>query len=118
MKDCLEKRKTVNGQYYALKLRQLKEAFKSKSKEKLQSNIPIHTVQIAVAEAVNSDFPPYSPDLAPSNFWFPKLKSHQRCWHFRNNDEVKYAVEELLEEHDSSFFRDRIACLSSLNKVH
>jgi transposase len=53
-----------------------------------------------VAEAANCGFqllpyPPYSPDLAPSDFvLFPKLKSELRGHHFRTDDEVIHAVEE------------------------
>ena len=59
----LEKGKAINGKYYASELRQLKEAIKLKYREKLracvillQENVPIHTDQVAVAEAANCSF--------------------------------------------------------------
>ena len=41
--------------------------------------------------------PPYSPDLAPSAFHlFPKFKEHFSGIRFNNDDEVKDAVQRLL----------------------
>ena len=41
--------------------------------------------------------PPYSPDLAPSEFHlFPKLKEHLSGMRFNNNDEVKDMVQRFL----------------------
>ena len=61
MIDYLENGKTINRQYYASELRQLKEVIKLKYREKLragalllQDNIPVHTSQ--VAEAANYGF--------------------------------------------------------------
>ena len=79
--------------------------------------MPIHTAPVAAAEAANCGFEllphaPYSPDLAPSDFYlFPKLKTHLRGHHFGNNNEVIHAVEEYLEAQDATFFRDGIAML-------
>uniref|UniRef100_A0A673AZF9 Tc1-like transposase DDE domain-containing protein n=1 Tax=Sphaeramia orbicularis TaxID=375764 RepID=A0A673AZF9_9TELE len=107
-----------------LYLRKLKKEIKAKHRGKLragvlllQDNVPVHTAQVAVAEAHNCGFellphPPYSPDLAPSDFYlFPKLKSHLRGRHFRNDDDVVHAVEEFLGDQDVTFFRDGIVML-------
>lgn len=124
MIDYLEKGKTINGEYYASELTKLKTAIKEKRRGKLragvlllQDNAPAHTAQVAVAEAAKCGFellphPPYSPDLAPSDFYlFPKLKSHLRGHHFGNNDDVIDAVEEFLRDQEANFFHDGIAML-------
>jgi len=37
--------------------------------------------------------PPYSPDLAPPDFWlFPKLKEMLKCQHFSSDAKVEAAV--------------------------
>ena len=88
----IEKGSTVNGEYYAPELTRLKAATKQKRSWKLTArvlwmpdNAPVHTAHVAVAEAVKCGFellqhPPYSPDLAPSDFYlFPKL-NHGCPW--------------------------------------
>lgn len=50
--------------------------------------------------------PPYSPDLAPSDFHpLPKLKEYLRGQHF-GSDEVKSAVRECLREQNSKFYKN------------
>ena len=85
--DFLEKGKTITGQYYSTLLDRLKLEMASKrphmSKKKpliIQDNAPSHTSTVAMAKMHNLCFallprPPYSPDLAPSDFFlFPELK--------------------------------------------
>ncbi len=86
MIDYLERGHTITGQYYADELCRLRVAIKEKRRGKLragvlllQDNAPVHTSQVAVASATKCGFellphPPYSPDLAPSDFFlFPNL---------------------------------------------
>lgn len=88
----------------------------SKFREKLragvllhQDNMPIHTAQVTAAEPANCSFqllpyPPYSPALAPSDFFlFSKLKSHLHGCCFGNNDEIICAVKGFLEDQDITF---------------
>ena len=94
--DNLERWKTINGRYYVSEWRQLKEEIKSKCRgvqrvDMLlpQDNAPVQTAQVTEAETDNCDFelrlhPSYSPKLAPSDFLFPKLKSHFRGHYFGN----------------------------------
>ena len=63
MIDYQEKGKTINQKYYALELRQLKDAIKCKIRRKLralvlllQDNMHIYTAQVAVAEPANCGF--------------------------------------------------------------
>ena len=83
----------------------------------LQVNAPVHTAQVAMAEAESCSFEllpqaPYSPDLAPSDFYlFLKLKSHICGRHFPNDDDIIDAVSEYLEAQDTAFLPVGIAKL-------
>lgn len=49
--------------------------------------------------------PPYSPNLAPNDFYlFPRLKKHLRGKKFEDDNEVMAAVEAFWENHDKFFF--------------
>ena len=89
MVDCLEEGCTINGACYAQELRRLRQEIVRKRKGKLtrgilllQDNAPAHTPQVAMAASTKCGFevfphPPYSPDLALSDFClFPKLKTN------------------------------------------
>ena len=81
MIDYLEQGRTINRAYYAGKLRQLCQETTRKRRGKLthsvlllQDNAPAHTSQVAMTAATECGFeilphPPYSPDLAPSDFY-------------------------------------------------
>ena len=66
---------------------------------RLQDNVPVHTAQVAIAEA-------YSPGLVPSGFYlFPKMKSYLQCRRFESDNSVIYAV----GAQTADFFREGIA---------
>ncbi|CAH1257192.1 SETMAR [Branchiostoma lanceolatum] len=124
MINYLQKGQTINGEYYASELRQLKAAIKEKRRGKLragvlllQDNAPVHTAHVSVAAATQCGFellphPPYSPDLAPSDFYlFPKLKFHLRGHRFETDDDVIHAVEAYLEAQDATYFQQGVAML-------
>jgi len=49
--------------------------------------------------------PPYSPDLAPSDYHlFPNLKQHLRGQRFLTDNELKYATKEWLKEQSELFY--------------
>jgi len=51
--------------------------------------------------------PPYSPDLAPSDFhFFPHLKRDIKGTHFTSDDEVKQAVTSWIKQKTPEFFID------------
>jgi histone-lysine N-methyltransferase SETMAR len=115
--DYLSKGETINGNYYANLLQQLREAIKTKRRGKLgkgilllQDNAPVHTALVAKSAARSCGFqllphPPYSPDLAPSDFYlFPKLKSELAGRRFETDDDVISAVETFFDYSDKSFF--------------
>ena len=53
---------------------------------------------------------PYSPDLAPSNFYlFPKLKSHLQGCRFESDDDVIWVVEGYLVTKTADFIQEGIA---------
>uniref|UniRef100_A0A3Q1EWS6 Tc1-like transposase DDE domain-containing protein n=1 Tax=Acanthochromis polyacanthus TaxID=80966 RepID=A0A3Q1EWS6_9TELE len=81
---------TINGQYYASLVRQLREKIKEKRRGMLrrgvlfhQDNAPVYKSVVAMAAIHECGFklmqhPPYSPDLAPSDFHlFPKHETEQ-----------------------------------------
>jgi histone-lysine N-methyltransferase SETMAR len=48
--------------------------------------------------------PPYSPDLAPSDFHlFPKLKEHLKGQHFSCDEEVKSSVRKWFQKYNTKF---------------
>lgn len=101
MIDYLEKGRTITGAHYVNQLDQLKAAIKEKrpclSKKKiyfLQDNAPAHTSKVSMQKIKDLKFeliahPPYSPDLAPSDFFlFPNLKKSLAGKRFSSNAEV------------------------------
>jgi transposase len=62
--------------------------------------------------------PPYSPDLAPCDFYFfPLLKRDLKGNHYTSDDEVKAAVKSWIREKSEEFVSDRMKCFS-LNGVY
>lgn len=58
------------------------------------------------------DHAPYSPDLAPSDFYlFPRLKEHLRVTKFEDDEEVKAAVNDFLSSQDEIFFKMGVLAL-------
>lgn len=115
--DFLPRGHSITGQYYAALIAKLRDAIKAKRRGKLrrgvlfhQDNAPAHKSCISMAAIHNAGFeileqPPYSPDLAPSDFHlFPKLKEHLRGTHFPDDDAVMTEVNEWLERQDNLFF--------------
>ena len=80
----------------------------------LKNNAPVHTAQVAMVEAEKCSFDlfphtPYSPDLAPSDFYlFPKLKSDMRIHHFQSDDDVTDAASEYLEGQEAASCSNRM----------
>ena len=87
--DYLQKGKTINGEYYAKLLRELRQAIKSKRSGKLTKGVLLHQdnapalKSLVAMSAVHDcgfeliDHPPYSPDLATSGYFLlPNLKKH------------------------------------------
>jgi len=55
---------------------------------------------------------PYSPDLAPSDFYlFPKLKVHLRGRRNTCDKDVIDAVEEFLDDQYTAFYQNEVQCI-------
>ena len=119
--DYLDKGKTVNGAYYANLVRRLRQELIKKRRGKVtrgvllhQDNAPPHTSQVAKAAIQESGFelidhPPYSPDMAPSDYFlFPNLKSCLRGKRFESNYDVISCVNEHFEGKDKGYFREGV----------
>lgn len=119
--DYLQTGKTINADYYCNLLDQLDVKIREKrpglQKKKIifhQDNAPSHTAQKTIAKISELKYellqhPPYSPDLAPSDFWlFSHLKKFMRGKRFSSNEEVIAAVEAYFDSLPDSHFRDGI----------
>ncbi|KAL7723768.1 hypothetical protein ACLKA6_017266 [Drosophila palustris] len=105
--DYLQKGQTINSDYYMALLERLKDKIAKKrphmAKKKVlfhQDNAPCHKSMKTMAKLNELGFellphPPYSPDLAPSDYWlFANLKKMLRGKRFRSNDEQQNQGEE------------------------
>lgn len=117
--DYLQKGKTITGAYYASLLDKLKAELVEKrphlQKKKIllhQDNAPSHTSVVAMAKIHELGFellphPPYSPDLAPSDFFlFPHLKIALGGQRFSSNEEAISFVNNYFEEKNSKYYLD------------
>ena len=104
--DYLEKGIAITGAYYAALLDRLVDEIRKKRphlrKKRIlfhNDNTPSHTSNIAQAKKHELGFeslphPPYSPDLAPCNYYlFTNLKRWLCGKHFESNKEVKCKTE-------------------------
>lgn len=119
--DYLEKGKTINSDYYMVLLDRLKAEIAKKrphmKKKKVifhQDNAPCHKSIKTMTKFNELGFqllphPPYSPDLAPSDYWlFADLKKMLQGKRFGSNEEVIAASEAYFESKDKSFYKHGI----------
>jgi histone-lysine N-methyltransferase SETMAR len=122
--DYMPHKTTITGQYYAQLMGKLKEAIKEKRRGKLSKgilllhdNAPVHKSKVAQAAIRECGFeqlnhPPYSPDLAPSDYYlFRQLKSNLRGQRFADDEELKSATETWFEEQSEKFYFSGISSL-------
>ncbi len=115
--EYMPKKSTITGVSYAETLANLRTAIREKRRGKLargvlllHDNAPVHTSRVAKAAVNKNGFvelshPPYSPDLAPSDFYlFPNLKKSLRGRRFANDEAPKDAVQQFFETRDKIFF--------------
>jgi len=104
-------------EYYSSLLVQLKDILKEKRRGKvikevlfLHDNAPAHWAlatqkKLAYLGFQCLDHPPYSPDLAPSDYHlFPGLKKQLKAHHFSSDEEVIIAAGTWLDGQASEFF--------------
>ena len=102
---------TVNKEYYVEVLREFRKRFQGKRPALFKSgqwhfhqdNAPVHnsilfTDYLAKMGIKTVSLPPYSPDLAPCDFWlFPKLKEKLRGCRYETIEEMKEAVTKVID---------------------
>jgi len=80
----------------------------------LHDNAPAQTASVptsVAAEIAECGYellphPPYSPDLAPSDFYlFPLLKEHLRGRQYASDNDIIQSVEDFLELQDELFYQ-------------
>lgn len=122
--DFLPQGSTINGEKYRETLTNLRKALKDRRPGKLSKGIQLlhdnarpHTATptLALLEKFKWKIvphPPYSPDLAPSDYFlFPKLKAELGGEHFETEEQVRVAVESCLKSLDGSVYKAGIAKL-------
>lgn len=115
--EYTKKGESITAASYATTLRNLREAIKGKRRGKLTAgvlllhdNAPVHKARVAKAAVRECGFeeithPPYSPDLAPSDYYlFPNLKKHLRGKRFSDDEELKVAINTYFEEKPEEYF--------------
>jgi len=125
MIDYLERGKTVTGVYYAELIQKLRSAIKEKRRGKLSDgvllhhdNAPAHTSAVVMATIRACGFellshPPYSADLAPSDYHvFRSLKDPLRGQRFGCDEEVVHATNDWFKLQDENFFVDGVKSLA------
>ncbi|GFW08079.1 mariner Mos1 transposase [Trichonephila clavipes] len=119
--DYFQKRKTITRAYYASLLDKLKAELAEKlphlQKKKIlfhQNNVLSYTSAVAMAKIYELrfellDHPPYSPNLAPSDFFlFPHLKIVLEEHRFSSNEEAITFVNNYFAEKNSKYYLDRL----------
>ena len=99
---------TVNKEYYVEVLREFRKRFRWKRPALFKSgqwyfhqdNAPVHncTDYLTKMGIKTVPQPPYSPDLAPCDFWlFPKLKEKLRGCRYETIEEIEEAVTKVID---------------------
>ncbi|XP_067687143.1 histone-lysine N-methyltransferase SETMAR-like [Haliotis asinina] len=95
--DYLPHGTTMNGEYYANLLKQVRQSIKENRRGKIRRGIILHR-------------PVKVPGPSPYDFHlFPRLKKHIRGQKFQDDDELIAAVEGYLGDQDVEFFRSGIS---------
>lgn len=115
--DYKDKGETITGEYYCNVLTRLRESIKEKRRGKLSrgimllhDNAPVHTSRkvMATLDTLGFDLighPPYSPDLAPSDYFlFPNLKKDLRGRRFVDDIELKQAIDAHFESKEENYY--------------
>ena len=115
--DYLPKCQTINAEYYSSLLLQLKDILKEKRRGKvinvvlfLHDNVPARRAlatqkKLPYLRFQCLDHPPYSPDLAPSDYHLSSgLIKQLKVRHFSSDAEVIAAAETWLDGQISEFF--------------
>jgi histone-lysine N-methyltransferase SETMAR len=115
--DYLPKGQTINAEYYSSLLVQLKGIFKENGRGNFTKGVLfLHDIALAHPSLTTQEklayvgfqclyHPPYSPDLAPSDYHlFPGLKNKLKGRHFSSDADVIAAAETWLDRQTSELF--------------
>lgn len=115
--EYLPRGQTINADRYAQTLQNLKQAIRDKRKGRLTKGVCLlhDNARPHVARKILEllakfgwdvlEHPPYSPDLAPSDYHvFPALKEHLSGQRFENDEEVTEAVNRFLREAGKNWY--------------
>ena len=106
---------SCNSAYYIdllMKARKNKRKPRNEDLWLLQDNAPIHTSSQSTSAIMTTGFnllahPPYSPDLAPSDFYlFSHLKKYLRGTQFSNKEELMETVNDFFSSRPTDFFEN------------
>lgn len=122
--DYLEDGRTINADYYVALLDRLNEDLKKKRKVTqrktilfLHDNAPAHKSYKATTKLEQLGYelilhPPYSPDLAPSDYYlFPNLKRWLQGKRFYSNEEVEWETDAYFGRFTSDYYSKGIQML-------
>lgn len=118
--DFLQREETVTGAYYGELVRQVRSKVRKPRGLPhwfLQDNAPVHTCQTAMEKINSAGFelvqhPPYSPDLAPSDYClFNELKRHLRGKRFESAEALEATVRNCFALLPPAFFVDAFKAL-------
>jgi len=114
--EFMPQKTTITGQTYANKITALREVIKEKRRGKLSAgtqllhdNVPVHMSAKSQAAIQQCKFqqlnhPPYSPDLAPSDYFlFRVMKKFLRGKRFSSDEDVKKADTTWFQEQSKDF---------------
>ncbi len=113
--DFADSSTKINAEYYTALLneaRRLRRKPRGTPLFFLHDNAPIHTANLTVQAVTGCGFtqlqhPPYSPDLAPSDFWlFKYLKKHLAGRRFTTREEVAQEVQSFFANQEPKFYAD------------
>ena len=124
MIDYLPPKTTMSGKYYANLMTKLREEIKEKRRGKLSAgilllhdNAPVHKADVVI-DAIREckfkqlDHPPYSPDIAPRDYYlFRELKKVLRGKRFNCISEVISETESFFDKKEKTFFSDGLIFL-------
>ncbi|XP_015433590.1 PREDICTED: histone-lysine N-methyltransferase SETMAR-like [Dufourea novaeangliae] len=115
--DFMPSGTTINADRYCETLKKLRRAIQNRRRGMLSKGVSIFhdnarphvaCTTVALLQQFGWDIvthPPYSPDLAPSDYHlFPKLKEHLAGTRFNNDDEVKDEVQRFLNGMAASWY--------------
>jgi len=125
--DFMPRNTTINAEAYCATLRRLRKAIQNRRRGKLSRGIVLihdnarpHTARLTQTLLRDEfhwdtfDHPPYSPDLAPSDFYlFLKMKGHLAGKRLADDEDLQHAVVDWLNSQAAVWYEEGISKLVS-----